>query len=230
MKSGTKMALGLGVGAGYVLGRTRKLKLALLLAGGGMTGRLPGTPRELMQQAAGALGSSTELGKITESVRGDLIGAARAAAVTAAANRIEALNDRLQLPAPEEEPESDEEREEPRRKARAARAESKPDEEPESDEDFEDEYDEEPEEDEEPEDEEPEDEAEFEDESEDDERVERAPASSRRRRPADEVSTSGRPRARSSRAGGKNSSSPSRRTKRSEGATSDRAPVRRTGR
>jgi hypothetical protein len=227
MKSGTKMALGLGVGAGYVLGRTRKLKLALLLAGGGMTGRLPGTPRELMQQAAGALGSSTELGKITESVRGDLIGAARAAAVTAAANRIEALNDRLQLPAPE--PESDEEREEPRRRARTARAESKQDEEPESDEDFEDEYDEYDEEPE--EDEEPEDEVEFEDESEDDdERVERAPTSSRRRRPADEVSTSGRPRARSSRAGGKNSSSPSRHTKRSEGATSDRAPVRRTGR
>jgi len=229
MKSGTKLALGLGVGAGYVLGRTRKLKLALLLAGGGMTGRLPGTPRELMQQAAGALGSSTELGKITESVRGDLIGAARAAAVTAAANRIEALNDRLQLPAPDEEPESDEEREEPRRKARTRRAESKQDEEPESDEDFEDEYDEYDEEPE--EDEEPEDEAEVEDESEDDDgRVDRAPTSSRRRRPADEVSTSGRPRARSSRAGGKNSSSPSRRTKRSEGATSDRAPVRRTGR
>jgi hypothetical protein len=223
MKSGTKMALGLGVGAGYVLGRTRKLKLALLLAGGGMTGRLPGTPRELMQQAAGALGSSTELGKITESVRGDLIGAARAAAVTAAANRIEALNDRLQLPAPDEEPESDEEREEPRRKARTRRAESK------QDEDFEDEYDEYDEEPE--EDEEPEDEAEVEDESEDDDgRVDRAPTSSRRWRPADEVSTSGRPRARSSRAGGKNSSSPSRRTKRSEGATSDRAPVRRTGR
>ena len=94
MKGGARIAVGVGIG--YMLGRTHKMRLALMLAGAGLSGRLPGTPQELMKRGVSALGSSPELGKITESVRGELLGAARAAAVTAASNQIDSLNERLQ--------------------------------------------------------------------------------------------------------------------------------------
>ena len=43
MKPATKTALAVGVGGGYILGRTHKMKLALMLAAGSMTGRVPGS-------------------------------------------------------------------------------------------------------------------------------------------------------------------------------------------
>src|SRR5690606_262876 len=94
MKPGARVALGVGIG--YFLGRTKKMRLAMMLAGAGMTGKLPSNPQELLQRSASMLGSSPEINKITESVRGELMNAARAAAVTAASNRIDALNERLQ--------------------------------------------------------------------------------------------------------------------------------------
>jgi len=94
MKPGARVALGVGIG--YFLGRTKKMRVAMMLAGAGMTGKLPSNPQELLQRSASMLGSSPEINKITESVRGELMHAARAAAVTAASNRIDALNERLQ--------------------------------------------------------------------------------------------------------------------------------------
>ena len=94
MKGGARIAVGVGIG--YMLGRTHKMRLALMLAGAGLSGRLPGTPQEVIKRGVSALGSSPELSKITESVRGELLGAARAAAVTAASNQIDSLNERLQ--------------------------------------------------------------------------------------------------------------------------------------
>lgn len=94
MKPGARVALGVGIG--YFLGRTKKMRVAMMLAGAGMTGKLPSNPQELLQRSASMLGSSPEINKITESVRGELVHAARAAAVTAASNRIDALNERLQ--------------------------------------------------------------------------------------------------------------------------------------
>ncbi|MFF5992712.1 hypothetical protein [Prauserella flavalba] len=72
------------------------MRLALMIAAAGATGRLGGTPRELLQQGVKRLAASPELGKITESVRGELLDAARSAAMTAASSRIDSLNDRLQ--------------------------------------------------------------------------------------------------------------------------------------
>lgn len=92
MKCGMRMAGAVGVG--YVLGRTRKMKFALMLAGVGMSGR--GGPQALLERATSAVGSAPELAKITDTVRGELLDAARSAAVTAASNRIDALNTRLQ--------------------------------------------------------------------------------------------------------------------------------------
>lgn len=94
MKPAARVALGVGIG--YFLGRTKKMRVTMMLAGAGMTGKLPSNPQELLQRSASMLGSSPEINKITESVRGELVHAARAAAVTAASNRIDALNERLQ--------------------------------------------------------------------------------------------------------------------------------------
>lgn len=94
MKPAARVALGVGIG--YFLGRIKKMRVTMMLAGAGMTGKLPSNPQELLQRSASMLGSSPEISKITESVRGELVHAARAAAVTAASNRIDALNERLQ--------------------------------------------------------------------------------------------------------------------------------------
>ncbi len=93
MKCGVRMAAGVGIG--YLLGRTHKMRFALMLVGAGLS-RQAGGPQALLQRGASVLGSSTELTKITDTIRGELMDAARAAAVTAASNRIDALNARLQ--------------------------------------------------------------------------------------------------------------------------------------
>ncbi|MFI5718668.1 hypothetical protein [Nocardia sp. NPDC051750] len=95
MKGGARIAVGVGVG--YLLGRTRKMRWALALAGAAMSKRSSGVAGELLEQGAASL-KSPELTKITETVRGELMDAVRSAAVTAAANRVDALNARLQRP------------------------------------------------------------------------------------------------------------------------------------
>ncbi|BCN79052.1 hypothetical protein RE0346_27120 [Prescottella equi] len=94
MKGGMRVAL--GVAAGYFLGRTRKMKVALMLAGAGATGRLPDNSRQLVREGIKRLGESAEVGKLTESVRGELTDAAKRAAVAAASNRIDALTNRIE--------------------------------------------------------------------------------------------------------------------------------------
>ncbi|MFE7743643.1 hypothetical protein [Nocardia sp. NPDC057455] len=94
MKGGGRIALGVGIG--YLLGRTRKMRFALSLAGAAMAKRSGGTPGDLLERGTSLLKSSPELTKITDTVRGELLGAARSAAVTAASNRLDALNARLQ--------------------------------------------------------------------------------------------------------------------------------------
>lgn len=94
MKDGVRLALAVGIG--YLLGRTRKLRLALALAGVGAGRRLGGGPGGLVKQGTKLLGSSPEVKALTETVRGRLIDAGKAAAVTAANSQIDALSDRLQ--------------------------------------------------------------------------------------------------------------------------------------
>ncbi|MGW6421721.1 hypothetical protein ACWF82_03510 [Nocardia sp. NPDC055053] len=62
-----------------------------------MTRRSTGMPAELLGRGTSLLKSSPELTQLTDTVRGELLGAVRSAAVTAASNRIDALNNRLQL-------------------------------------------------------------------------------------------------------------------------------------
>lgn len=100
MKCGTQAAL--AVGAGYLLGRRRKMKLAAMVAAGAATGGLGGLGGGLLRRGMKMVGSTEALGKmgpqlgdLADAVRGDLIDAGKAAAMAAVTNRIESLTDSL---------------------------------------------------------------------------------------------------------------------------------------
>lgn len=125
MKTGARVAV--AIGAGYVFGRTRKMRLAMMAAAASATGILANPPREVFERLMKRALSSPEINEISESVRGDLAGAAKSAAFSAATSRIEALNQRLRdtghLPEPQAAAESEPSEPEP--------AEQEPAEEPE---------------------------------------------------------------------------------------------------
>ena len=84
--------VGLALAGGYLMGRRHKMRLALTLAGMAAGRRLAsGRPTAGLGQA-----KSSELGKLTKEVRGQLVSAGRTAAVSAASQRIDALSDRLE--------------------------------------------------------------------------------------------------------------------------------------
>ncbi|OBJ19860.1 hypothetical protein A5653_18265 [Mycobacterium colombiense] len=92
--NGAKVAL--AVGAGYLLGRTRKMRLALMLASAGMTGKFRTKPTDVLADGLQALGASDELMQLTDQLRGQALNAAKAAALATAINGVNALNERLQ--------------------------------------------------------------------------------------------------------------------------------------
>ncbi|GAA4622840.1 hypothetical protein GCM10023196_016650 [Actinoallomurus vinaceus] len=94
MKDGLRIAL--AVGAGYLMGRRRKMKLALTLAAAGASGRIAKDPAGLVKQGTKLLSGSPELKTLTDTVRVRLVEAGKAAAVTAASSQIDALSDRLE--------------------------------------------------------------------------------------------------------------------------------------
>ncbi|MEU7244752.1 hypothetical protein [Streptomyces sparsogenes] len=78
--------------SGYLCGRGHRMRSALALAGLAagkrlVAGRGAGGPEGLM---------SSELGKLSHEVRGQLMAAGRSAAMSAASHRIDALSDRLE--------------------------------------------------------------------------------------------------------------------------------------
>jgi hypothetical protein len=87
--------LGLAVTAGYVLGRSRKMKWTLAIAALAGRGRLPTGPGGLLQQGAKALASSPEATKRTDEMRGLLVEAGKAAAIAAVSSKINSLSDGL---------------------------------------------------------------------------------------------------------------------------------------
>ncbi|WP_343885385.1 hypothetical protein [Actinoallomurus spadix] len=94
MKDGLRIAL--AVGAGYLMGRRRKMRLALTLAAAGASGRIARNPANLVKQGTKLLNTSPEVKNLTDAVRGRLVEVGKAAAVTAASSQIDALSDRLQ--------------------------------------------------------------------------------------------------------------------------------------
>jgi hypothetical protein len=92
MSATTKVAA--AVAAGYLLGRTKKLRLAItvgsVLAGGRLAGGVkPGT---LVQM----LSDNPEVQRLQEQLRGQVLEAAKTAAANVAASRLESLNESLQ--------------------------------------------------------------------------------------------------------------------------------------
>ncbi|SDZ10091.1 hypothetical protein SAMN05444365_105320 [Micromonospora pattaloongensis] len=83
------------VGIGYLLGRRRKLQLALTLGAAAAAGRLSGDSGRLLRRGTESLLSSPELGKLSGLSR-PLVGAAKAAAMTAVSSRVDAFSDQLQ--------------------------------------------------------------------------------------------------------------------------------------
>lgn len=100
MSNGAKVAV--AVGAGYLLGRTRKMRIAMMLAAAGITGKFPARSAELLAHGLKSLGAADQLHDLTDQLRGEVLTAAKAAAVSAATHRVDALNDRLQGVVPTE--------------------------------------------------------------------------------------------------------------------------------
>jgi hypothetical protein len=100
MKGGVQTALALGVG--YILGRNRKMRLATMLAVGAATGGAAKLGPAALRQGtkylgktdiAGALGP--QVTEIVNTVRGELLDAAKGAATAAVTSRIDSLSDNL---------------------------------------------------------------------------------------------------------------------------------------
>lgn len=87
--------MALGVGIGYLLGRSHKMRLALMVAAAGAAGKFGGSPGALLQRG---LSASPELAKMTDTIRGELVGAVKSAALSATSNRIDSLSDRIRHP------------------------------------------------------------------------------------------------------------------------------------
>ncbi|MEX0429391.1 hypothetical protein AB3X52_17365 [Nocardioides sp. DS6] len=93
MSATTKIAV--GVASGYLLGRTKKLKLAVTVAGLLAGQRLAGRG-SLLEQGSKLLDSSPELKKLQDQIRGRLKEAARDAALGVATSRMEQMTKALQ--------------------------------------------------------------------------------------------------------------------------------------
>jgi hypothetical protein len=72
------------------------MRFALGVAGAMMAKRSSDIPGELLERGTALLKSSADLTQLTDTVRDELLGAARSAAVTAASNQLDSLNTRLQ--------------------------------------------------------------------------------------------------------------------------------------
>ena len=74
MKCAARVALGeaLGVAGGHLLGRTKKLKFAMML-GGMAAGRRAGGPGQLLAQGTKLLGQSPEFARLTDELRRRLL-------------------------------------------------------------------------------------------------------------------------------------------------------------
>jgi hypothetical protein len=92
MKCGVRVAL--GVAGGYFLGRTKKMKLGLMLAGMA-AGRQAGGPAALLGQGKNLLNASPELSRLSDVLTGRLLDAGKGAALAVATHQVESLTDRL---------------------------------------------------------------------------------------------------------------------------------------
>jgi hypothetical protein len=88
----TTARVGSAVAAGYLLGRFKKLRLALIVGSALANKDVRASGMGLLQRGGGSLGT----GGLTQQVKTELMHAGRAAAVSVAASKINRLSDRLQ--------------------------------------------------------------------------------------------------------------------------------------
>ena len=88
----TTARVGSAVAAGYLLGRFKKLRLALVVGSALANKDVRSSGMGLLQRGGAGLGT----GGITQQVKSQLMDAGRAAAVSVAASKINSLSDRLQ--------------------------------------------------------------------------------------------------------------------------------------
>ncbi len=88
----------LAVGAGYLLGRKRKMRLAVAVAAGAATGSLGGVASRALKFGGKQLASSDslskfspEFGQVADTIRGDLANAGKTAAKAAITSRMDVL-------------------------------------------------------------------------------------------------------------------------------------------
>lgn len=91
MNTSTKIAM--AVAGGYLLGRRRKVKMAILL-GSVLVGRRLDL-RSLGREAMGRIAGSPAVGQIRDEIKGDLASTSRAAATAVLSAPLEKLADRL---------------------------------------------------------------------------------------------------------------------------------------
>jgi hypothetical protein len=90
-----RMGLGLAVGAGYVLGRTKKMKLAFAVGTMVAGKRMHLSPRALADLVSQQVQNNPQFKEIGDQLREDLRGVGKAASGAMVERRIDALADRL---------------------------------------------------------------------------------------------------------------------------------------
>ena len=90
-----RVGLGLAVGAGYVLGRTKKMKLAFAIGTMVAGKRMHLSPRALADLASQQLQNNPQFKEIGDQLRDDLRGVGKAASGALVERQIEGLADRL---------------------------------------------------------------------------------------------------------------------------------------
>src|SRR6478609_8444311 len=104
--------IGFGVAAGYLLGRTKKLKFAITVGSMLAGQRISTNPQILMKQVGELVEKNPELAKLQQRITVELLNAAKTAAIAAASSRVDAANRSLTARRDEDEDEDGEEPEE----------------------------------------------------------------------------------------------------------------------
>src|SRR3954452_8596028 len=84
-----------GVASGYLLGRTKKLRLAITIGSMLAGQRIATSPQGLLKQGSELLEKNPELQKLQDQITGKLFEAAKGAAIASATSRLEALSQPL---------------------------------------------------------------------------------------------------------------------------------------
>lgn len=90
-----RVGLGLAIGAGYLLGRTKKLKLAVAVGTMVAGKKLNLTPKGVAELVSGQLQNNPQFKEIGDQLRTDLRGVGKAASGAMVERQIDALADRL---------------------------------------------------------------------------------------------------------------------------------------